>query len=62
MPVIVGREAEAIWLDPAVQDPARRLPLLKPYRAEEMVAYPVRQALNSPHTDSADIILPLRER
>jgi putative SOS response-associated peptidase YedK len=36
MPVILSRAGEAIWLDPAVREPALR-PLLVPYPAEEMV-------------------------
>src|SRR3990170_4108942 len=31
MPVILTREAEAVWLDPTSQDSARLLPLLRPY-------------------------------
>src|SRR5574337_1202802 len=38
MPVILTREAEAIWLDPAFQDPTRLLLLLRPYPAEDMEA------------------------
>ena len=48
MPVILTREAEAIWLDPTIQDPARLLPLLTSYRAEEMEAYLVSSLVNNP--------------
>ncbi len=37
MPVILSGEAIALWLDPDLSDPARLLPLLAPYPAEEMV-------------------------
>ncbi len=59
MPVILSREAEPIWLDPTIQDPAHLLSLLKPYPAEEMEFYPVSRAVNSPKNDSLDCILPL---
>ncbi len=37
MPVILSGEAMALWLDPLVRNPARLLPLLAPYPAEEMI-------------------------
>jgi putative SOS response-associated peptidase YedK len=51
MPVIVPPDAYEVWLDPAVQHPVRLQPLLRPYRAEEMVAYPVSMRVNSPRND-----------
>jgi putative SOS response-associated peptidase YedK len=36
MPVIIPKEDELIWLDPAVSDSSRLLPLLCPYPAEAM--------------------------
>ncbi len=59
MPVILTREAEDIWLDPAIQDPTRLLPLLTPYPAEAMVAYPVSTKVNNPAHDSQECIIPL---
>src|ERR1041384_635603 len=41
MPVILPREAEAVWLDPKIQDTDKLLPLLKPYRSDEMEFYSV---------------------
>ena len=35
MPVILTREAEAVWLDPKIQEPEKLLPLLKRYPSEE---------------------------
>ncbi len=61
MPVILSHEAEAIWLDPTIQDPAELLPLLTSYPAEEMEAYAVSRWVNSPQQDSPDCIVPLRE-
>ncbi len=58
MPVILTREAEAVWLDPTIQDPAQLLPLLTPYPAQEMDAYPVSRMVNSPDHDTVDCIVP----
>jgi putative SOS response-associated peptidase YedK len=59
MPVILTPEAEGIWLDPQVTDPERLLPLLAPFPAEVMEAYPVSQAVNAVGNDSAQLLLPL---
>jgi len=56
MPVILTREAEIIWLDPAIQDPVWLLPLLKPYLAEEMEVYPVSTLVNNPANDGPECI------
>lgn len=58
MPVILAREAEAFWLVPTIQGPAKLLTPLKPYPAKEMEFYPVSRVVNSPQNDSPDIILP----
>jgi len=59
MPVILTREAEAVWLDPTIQDPARLPPLLKPYPADALEAHPVSRWVNSPQHDSPDCIMPI---
>jgi putative SOS response-associated peptidase YedK len=59
MPVILAPEAEGAWLDPRVEDPAGLLPLLAPYPADPMTAYPVSPAVNSPANDSPQLVLPL---
>jgi len=59
MPVILTREAEAVWLDPTSQDPARLLPLLKPYPSEEMEIYQVSTRVNNPDRDGPQCIKPL---
>jgi putative SOS response-associated peptidase YedK len=46
MPVILARDAEAVWLDPDMHDPERLLPFLKPYPANEMEANPANPAMN----------------
>jgi putative SOS response-associated peptidase YedK len=60
MPVILTREAEAVWLDPTIQDPEGLLPLLGPYPAEEMEAYPVSTQVNNTAHDGQECIQPLR--
>lgn len=52
MPVILRREDEDEWLDPANTEPEQLLPLLRPYPAEEMAAYPVSRLVNSPQHDT----------
>ncbi|MBI3303843.1 MAG: SOS response-associated peptidase [Deltaproteobacteria bacterium] len=59
MPVILPREAEALWLDRAVEDPQALLPLLAPYLAEAMEAYAVSPLVNSPRNDTPACIEPL---
>jgi hypothetical protein len=42
-----------------VTDPERLLPLLAPFPAEVMEAYPVSQAVSAVGNDSAQLLLPL---
>ena len=52
MPVILPPDAHDAWLDPAVEEPRRLSPLLRPYPTDEMTAYPVSSHVNSPtHED-----------
>ena len=46
MPAILDVEAFERWLDPAASDPDRLLPLVEPYAAERMTAFPVAAAVN----------------
>lgn len=59
MPVILGPEDFDLWLNPGVIEPERLLPLLKPYPAEKMAAYPVSTAVNSPAHESGECVRPL---
>ena len=56
MPVILPRDSYAAWLDPAETNAKAVLPLLKPYPAADMVAYPVSRRVNSPANDAPDLI------
>ena len=58
MPVILDPRDWALWLDPGVQDPARLQPLLRPYPAEQMLAFPVGQLVNHPANDREECIAP----
>lgn len=59
MPVLLPRGAYDLWLDPAVQDFDRLLPLLRPFPAERMRAHAVSTLVNSPRNDSPECIAPL---
>ena len=52
MPVILALDDHASWLDPA--NDAR--PLLRPYPAEAMTAYPVSPRVNAVRNDDAGLI------
>jgi putative SOS response-associated peptidase YedK len=58
MAVILRPEAESVWLN--LKNPATEaLQLLKPYPSEEMEAYPVSRAVNSPSFDEISCIMPI---
>ena len=57
MPAILPEEAYSMWLDPGEQDPQALYPLLQPYRASEMTAYPVSTMVNSPENESPELIV-----
>jgi putative SOS response-associated peptidase YedK len=59
MPVILQPESYPHWLIVGDQRPEDLAPLLKPYPAEEMEAYPVSKMVNSPQNDLPECILPI---
>jgi putative SOS response-associated peptidase YedK len=59
MPVILPPEAYGLWLTPRDLPAAQLQPLLKPYPAEEMTAYPVSTLVNSPVNDVPECIAPV---
>jgi putative SOS response-associated peptidase YedK len=59
MPVILSPEAYNTWVDPELQTASQLQPLLCPYPAEQMVAYPVSRAVNRTSFDDPDCIQPL---
>jgi putative SOS response-associated peptidase YedK len=58
MPVILRPVDHELWLDPAVQKAEPLLPLLAPFPATEMRAFPVGVGVNSPTHDDAQCIAP----
>jgi len=58
MPVILHPRDYAKWLDPAPQTPEHLKPLIKPFPAEEMNAFPVSTLVNTPANDSPELIVP----
>lgn len=66
MPVILPAEHYAEWLDPCERDAKELLPLLQPYPASKMAAFPVSTRVNNVKNDDAsclqatgEIILPV---
>jgi len=61
MPVILNQQDYAAWLDTAPQTPENLLPLIKPFSADKMSAYPVSTMVNSPANDRAELVVPVKE-
>lgn len=58
MPAILREENYRQWLDPHERAPDELMPLLSPYPAQQMEAYPVSKLVNSPANESAECIQP----
>jgi putative SOS response-associated peptidase YedK len=58
MPVILAQEHYDLWLSLSTQEVERPQPLLQPYPAEEMTAYPVSTRTNNPTNDSPEYLEP----
>jgi putative SOS response-associated peptidase YedK len=58
MPVILHPRDYAKWLDPSPQTPERLKPLIKPYPANLMDAYPVSTLVNTPANDIPELVVP----
>lgn len=59
MPVILPPSAYDLWLDPTLDAPNALTPLLRPYEADEMEAYPVSTHVNNARNDSPACLAPL---
>ncbi len=57
MPVILKPELLELWLSSEPIDSGALQPLLIPYPADELVAYPVSTAVNNPRNDTRDLIV-----
>lgn len=60
MPVILHPRDYAKWLDPAPQTPDKLQPLLKPFPADAMDAYPVSALVNRPANDVPALVVPAK--
>lgn len=58
MPVILPPAAYERWLAPGEQDPRDLAPLLAPYPAGDMQAYPISTLVNSPQNDVPQVLDP----
>ncbi len=58
MPAILHPREYAQWLDPSPQTPDQLKPLIKPYPAEAMDAYPVSPLVNKPSNDMPELVVP----
>jgi putative SOS response-associated peptidase YedK len=58
MPVIIKPEDRDHWLDPQEKDPVKLKSLLAPYPSEEMDAWEVSRAVNSPSNNEPKLIQP----
>ncbi len=56
MPVILPRNAYDIWLDLGNQRPGSLQPLLAPYRADAMEAFPVDKRVSNPRFESPECV------
>lgn len=56
MPVLLKDDGIDAWLDRRVDDPARLTPLLRPYPAEHMTAWPVSSLVNGVRVDGPECI------
>ena len=59
MPVIIAPADYPLWLDPAVEEPARLARLLAPYPEGEMAVYPVSSRINRPGNEDPRCVEPL---
>jgi putative SOS response-associated peptidase YedK len=58
MPVILPQQHWAAWLDRDAQDAAALVPLLRPYPADAMRAYPVGMTVSNPRNDVPECLVP----
>lgn len=58
MPVIVDPQAYNLWLDPTVRQVEAIQPILQPYLADRMEAYPVSLLINNPRHDAPACLEP----
>lgn len=60
MPVILHTKDYAKWLDSSPQTPDQLKPLIKPFPADVMDAYPVSTLVNKPQNDLPELVVPAK--
>jgi len=60
MPVILDPRDYEQWLDAAPQAPDKLQPLIRPFPADRMSAYPVSTMVNKPGHDRPELVVPLQ--
>lgn len=60
MPVILGPEAQALWLQPEAVDAAQLTPLLVPCAPDALEAFEVGAIVNNARNDVPDCLVPVR--
>ena len=60
MPVILHPRDYDKWLNPSPQTPDQLMPLLKPFPADAMDAYPVTPLVNKPANDIPELVVPAK--
>lgn len=60
MPVILHPRDYAKWLEPSAQTPDQMLPLIKPFPADTMDAYPVSTLVNKASRDLPEMVVPAK--
>ncbi len=59
MPVVLPKQMEQLWLDPAIEDPDMLASVLIPYPDEAMEVYEVADLVNSAANDGPEVIEPV---
>ena len=59
MPVILGKEEEAVWLDRNNRNVSGSITLLDPYSPERMEAYPVSDRVGNVQNDDPELVKPI---
>jgi putative SOS response-associated peptidase YedK len=59
MPVILNPKDYDHWLDTSPQTPDKLQPLIRPFPAGQMAAYPVSTMVNKPDVDRAELVVPV---
>jgi putative SOS response-associated peptidase YedK len=59
MPVVLGPESYAAWLDPGNSNTEGLLALLKPADPDPWTLHPVSRLVNSPRNDTPDLLNPV---